>query len=318
MVRIPERKYMQTLIAGRISSALFIDDLQTRKIPIPKEKDILELRDELVSSNPEYFSNPAVEADPDWLKSWGLSPLFYFRFQKPTDVSLKGCEGAYRMMEDPRMMKYMNLLAFAGASQEDIEIILNSKYNISYETEDFTMFLRYFANYEGWTFNDKELYSDALSDPDQRKLYKLAIKGDRAQLVWELGLGSDPTLSMDDLLRDMFTDSYFYFKKNVKLRPDDAQKFAGLAVKISDRLESMQDKKQSSQDLIGELKVKLQNKNTLDDPKQTIINIGDLHVELPPPTTESISDLTALMNEDVKDLNQMEKHDDGQSPENIE
>jgi len=318
MVRIPEYKYMQTLLVGRISSALFVDDLQTRKILIPRDKDILEIRDELVSSNPEFFTNGELEADPDWLKAWDLSPMYYYRFQRPTDLSLKGCDGAFRMLTDPRMAKYMNILSFAGVTQEDMEIILNSKYNISFESEDFTMFLRYFSNYEGWTFSDKELYSDALSDPDIRKLYKLAIKGDRSQLIWEMGLGSDPTLSMDDLLRDMFTDSYFYFKKNVKLRPDDAQKFAGLAVKISDRLESMSDRKQGSQDLISELKVKLQNKNTLEDPKQTIINIGDIHVELPKPTTEAISDLQSLMQEDVKDLNQMEKHNDGQSPDNIE
>ena len=305
-------------MAGRISSALFVDDLQTRKIAIPKERDILDLRNELVDSNPDYFASADAEADPDWLQGWGLSPMFYFRFQKPTNLSLKGCEGAYRMLQDPRMSKFMSLLSFGGVTQEDLEIILNARYNISFESEDYTMYLRYFSNYSDWTFADKELFSDSITDVDLRKLYKLALKGDRAQLVWELGLGSDPTLSMDDLLRDMFTDSYFFFKKNVKLRPDDAQKFAGLAVKISDRLESMQDKKQSSQDLISELKVKLQNKNTLADPKQTIINIGDINVELPQQTTEAISDLQALMQEDIKNFEGIEKHDDGQSKEDTQ
>jgi len=112
-----------------------------------------------------------------------------------------------------------------------------------------------------------------------------------------MGLGPDPTLSMDDLLRDMFTDSYFYFKKNVKLRPDDAQKFAGLAVKISDRLDSLNGKKEGTQDLISELRIRLVNKETKEDPKQKIVNIADLHVELPPSTNEAIPNLEALMNE---------------------
>ena len=294
---------MQTLITGRINSALFVDDLQQHKIVLPKEKDILFIRDEIISTNPGYFSttpsseNEEMLPDHDWLEEHHLSPMYYYRFQKPTNYSLKGCEQSFRMLSDPRMVKYMHLLSFAGVTQEDIEIILNSKYNISFESEDFTMFLRYFANYEGWVFSDKELYSDTITDADLRKLYKTALKGDRSALIWEMGLGPDPTLSMDDLLRDMFTDSYFYFKKNVKLRPDDAQKFAGLAVKISDRLDSLNGKKEGTQDLISELRIRLVNKETKEDPKQKIVNIADLHVELPPSTNEAIPNLEALMNE---------------------
>lgn len=305
MVRVPERKYLQTLMAGRLSSSLFVDELERCRIPLPAQADILELRDELIASNPAYFANPEEEADPDWITQMGLAPLFYYRFQKPTDGSLKGCEGAFRMLEDPRMTKYMHLLAFSGMSLEDIELLLNSKYNISFETDDFTIFHKFFANYDDWKFLDKELYVDSIQDPDTKSLFHKAIKGERAQLIWELGLGADPGLSMDDLLRDMFTDSYFYFKKNVKRFPEDAQKFAGLAVKISDRLESMQGKKDKAEDLITSLKIDLKTRSTVDS-AQKIVNLADMHLEVPKPTSESIADLTTLMEEDVRAVKPLE------------
>jgi hypothetical protein len=310
VVRIPERKYMEVLIAGRISPVLFADDLSMHKIALPSEKIILAIHDELVASNPEYFSQD-VEPDPDWLKDTGLSPMFYYRWKKPTDASIRGCDGAFRMLGDPRMLKYMHLLSFAGITQEDIELILNSKYNISYEPEDFQVFFKYFANYTGWSYNDKELYSDSITDPDMRKQFKTAIKGERAQLIWELGLGADPNLSFGELLQDMFTDSYFFFKKNLKLRPDDAQKFAALAVKISDRLEGIKDKESDAQDFISQLKINLTNQESRpdNDRKQTIVNASDMNIEIPTPTSQSIPNLEDIMVHDGA-VKSMENPDD--------
>lgn len=292
-----------------MNSSLFVDDLASHRIPLPKEADILELRDDLIASNPAYFANPDEDADSEWLEQMGLSPLFYYRFKKQTDVTLRGCEGAFRMLEDPRMVKFMQLLSFSGMPLEDIELVLNSKYNISYESDDFAIFYKFFSNYEGWTFVDKELYTDSVQDPEMRSLYKMAVSGDRAQLIWKLGLGTDPGLSMDDLLRDMFTDSYFYFKKNVKNRPEDAQKFAGLAVKISDRLDSMQGKKDKAEDLITSLKIDLKTRSTAEDRAQKIVNLADMHIELPKSTSESIANLDALMAEDGKLTKELETHD---------
>lgn len=284
-------------MAGKISSPLFVEDLTNRKIQIPKDKELIAIHDELVNTNPEYFTSE-IEADPDWVKDVGLSPMFYFRWKKPTDLSLRGCEGAFRILEDPRMMKYMHLLSFAGITKDDIELILNAKYNISYETEDFQAYFQFFANYDGWTYTDKELFSDQIVDLELRKQYKLALKEDRAQLIWEIGLGTDPDLSVPDLLHDMFNDSYRYFKRFQKNRPDDAQKYASLAVKISDRLEGIKDKDADAQSLISQLKITLSNQESRPDPKQQIINISELHIELPPPTNESIPNLDALMNQD--------------------
>lgn len=283
-----------------MNASLFVDDLTTHSIPIPRDKDeVLKLREELIASNPQYFGDGNEEADHDWLNSMGLSPMFYYRFSKPAEESIKGCAGAFQMLQDPRMVKFMHALALAGIPLDDIELILNAKYSISYESDDYAMFLKYFANYDNWTYTDKQIYCDEIQDLDLKKIYKTALKGERAKLIWELGLGTDPSLTFDDLLADMFTDSYFYFKKNMAYRADEAQKFAQLAVRISDRLQSLKDKDKDSQSLLSELKFKLDDKSTTKrrDDKPLVIDMNEIDVEMPRSTDESIVDLDKLERE---------------------
>ena len=297
-IRVPEKLYIQTLIAGKFNASMVVDDLEAKKIRIPTN-EMLAIRDELLRSNPQYFQDQTnTTPDDEWLEQTELSPMFYYRFKRQTDKSLQGLTGAFAMLEDPRMVKYINCLALSGVDQTDLELILNAKYNISFEPFDFAMFLKYFANYEGWTYTDKELFIGNYPDPTTKAAYKLALTGDRAQLIWELGLGTDPSISFDDLLRDMLTDSYFYFKKKLKLNPEEAQKFEALAVKIADRLDKSKGEGQEAQDLLSELKIKLTTtdttKKTSDD---TPKDINDLDVELPTSTDLVVPNIEALMNE---------------------
>jgi hypothetical protein len=285
-------------MAGKISSPMLVDDLNTRKIQIPHDKELITIYEELTRTNPEYFTTEGVEPDPDWLKDFGLSPLYYYRWKKPTDLSLKGCEGAYKMLEDPRMMKFMHLLTFSGIPKDDIELILNAKYNISYETDDFKTVFQYFTNYDGWTYPDKEIYSDQILDLDLRRQYKMALTQDRGQLLWEIGLGVDPDMSVGDLLQDMLNDSYRFFKRLQKNRPEEARDYASLAVKISDRIVGMKDKESDSHDLISQLKITLTNQESKPDPKQSIVNFTELNIDLPAPTREVIPNLSAIMEQD--------------------
>jgi hypothetical protein len=296
---------METLMVGRLNASMFLDDLSIRRIPVPDQQDIIAIRDDLIKTNPQFFADPTTEADLDWLQLLGLAPMYHYRFNRATDMSLKGVSGSFRMQDDPRMSKYMHVLLFAAIPLEDVAMILNAKYNIAYDDEDYGIFAKFFGNYEGWSYSDREFYSDQITDQDLRKLYKMAIKGDRGQLIWELGLGPDPNLSFDDLLRDMFTDSYFYFKRNIKLRPDDAQKFAALAVKISDRLESIDDKNKDAQDFLQQMKVNLQTESTKPKAKEeTIIDLKSLDIEMPASVTStSIPDLDHLMSDEkIRDV----------------
>lgn len=300
VIRIPERKYIEVLIAGKVSSPILVEDLTNHKIQIPKDKELIAIYEDLVKTNPEYFTTDGAEPDPDWLKDFGLSPMFYYRWKKPTDLSLKGCDGVFKMMEDPNVMRYIHLLAFSGVAKDDIELILNARYNISYESEYFQMAFQYFCNYDDWTYADKELYSDGIVDVDLRKHYKEALHEDRGQLLWDIGLGTDPKMSIEEALKDMFNDAYRFFKRFQKNRAAEARDYAALAVKISDRVEGIKSKEETAQDLISQLQIKLSNQESRPDPKQKIINLTELNIELPTPTKESIPDLTTLMLQEDK------------------
>lgn len=296
-IRVPEKLYIQTLIVGKFNSAFVVDDLNSKKIRIPTD-EMLSIRDEIVKSNPQYFQDQAnTNPDDEWLERTELSPMYYYRFKKSTDKSLQGIQGAFAMLEDPRMVKYIHTLTLSGVDQTDLELILNAKYNISFEPHDFEMFLKYFANYTGWTYTDKELFISSIQDSNLKSIYKLALTGDRAQLIWELGLGTDPSVSFDDLLRDMLTDSYFYFKKKLKLNPEDAQKFATLAVKIADRLDKSKSEEQESQDILSEFKIKLRNSDTSKKDNDVPKDINELDVELPTQTDLVIPNIESLMSE---------------------
>jgi hypothetical protein len=280
-----------------MNSSLVVDDLQSRRIAITS--GMKQIYSELVTANPAYFQKDNITPpEQEWLDSLGISTMYYYRFKKQTDISLQGCEGAFKMLEDPKMVRYVNALALAGINHTDIELILNAKYNISYESPDFETFLEYFANYDGWSYSDKELYiNNDVTDPELKSIYKGALKGERALLIWELGLGTDPSASFDDMLQDMFTDSYFYFKKKLKFAPDDAQKFAQLAIKLADRMDQIQDKTREQTDLFSELKFKLDEDSTgTKDKKSTsVVDISEMDVVIPERTEGKITDLSALM-----------------------
>jgi hypothetical protein len=303
IIRVPEKKYIQVLIAGKNNAALVVDELQMRKISIPTN-EMQAIYTEMVTSNPTLFkTNTKDEPDAEWLKDTQLSPMYYYRFSKPTDISLQGCEGAFKMLEDPKMVRYIHALCLAGINADDIELILNAKYNISYETPDFAMFIRYFANYDGWSYTDKNMFVNATQDQDLKKIYRMALDGDRSTLIWKLGLGADPSASFDEMLRDMFTDSYFYFKEYIKFKPDDAQKFAALSIKLADRMDQMADKEREQTDLFSELKMKLNNESTQKSKnaktdKPEVIDMKDMDVEIPERTETRIQNLEALMNSD--------------------
>lgn len=295
--RIPEKKFIQLLIAGRLNASLVIDELQTRRIT-PPLADLKALYDEIVDTNPTYFTDFDIPVDPDWIESLDLGPLFFHRFKIHSPKSLSGCPGAMKILEDPRLVRYILVLCMAGIPRDDLELILNARYDISYDSPDFDVYLKFFANFEGWTYTDKQKYITTVTDKELRYFLQTALTAPRAQVIWELGLGTDPSASFDSMLQDMFTDSYYFFKKKVNHTPDDAQKFAALAIKISDRLESLNDKQREQENIFADLKMKLVEEDTKSATTSKVIDAADLDIEIPEQTTNSIKNLEALMNTD--------------------
>jgi hypothetical protein len=290
-VRIPERKYIESLIVGGFNSNMISEDLTNKKILLPTPTKLKEIYDDITSDAEFNKTSPSA----DWLEDRGIASMYSYRFKHSfDDVSVKGIENAFKMLEDPQMRKFMYALSLAGIPDEDVELIINGRYDITYETPDFQAFAQYFANFDDWGHIDKELYVDAIQDLELKKLFKLALKKDRFYLVWKLGLGTDPSISFDGLMRDMMVDSYFMFKEKMKNFPDEAQKFGALAVKLSDRIDKIDEEKKSTSDLLSDLKFKLVVERT--DTENVHIQDADiLKVDIPEKQSTAIPDLTELV-----------------------
>lgn len=298
VIRVPEKLYIRTLIMGRNNSSLIVDELNSHAIPLPQENAMKRIYEEVITSNPAYFQDAAQLATDEWIEQMDVHPMFYYRFKKAADapMSIQGCKGAFKILEDPKIVRIIHALRLNGVPSEDVELVINAKYNIAFDSPDFDVFIKFFANYDDWTYQDKELYIQTTADPDLKKLLKTALTSDRSQLVWELGLGTDPNASFDNMLREMTTDSFYLYKKNIKHNPDDATKFSQLFIKLMDRMEQNKEKEATSLDLFSELKLKLVTEDTKDKKKSNIVAKEDMDIEIPERTEKIIPDLSALMN----------------------
>ena len=276
IIRVPEKLYIETLIVGGMSPEMVVSECQRLNIepPLNELEDIL---NEVLATIPNI-------KDPDEyaLIALEIAPMYCYRFNKPapSEISLAGCEEALKMTEDPQLKKIIIGLSLAGINPNDIELLINGRYHVTHEQPDFQNYIKYFANFEEWSYADKEAYVEKLKDAEFKNiLRKAALKGDRHYLVWKLGLGTDPHMSMEQIFTDMMADSYFTFKENIKLRPEDAQKFAQLAIRLSDRLDQTKSKEKESHNLLDELKIKLEVETT--DKKENVVDLKDISIILP-------------------------------------
>ena len=284
IIRVPEKLYIQTLIVGGMTPLMVVEECQRLNID-PPMNEMESIFREVKASLPD-IKNP----DEYILETLEVSPMYYYRFNKPAPsaTSLTGCEEALQMTEDPQLKKIITGLSLAGINPIDIELLINGRYHVTHEQQDFQNYIKYFANFEDWSYADKEAYVEKLKDVEFKNiLRKAALKGDRHYLVWKLGLGTDPHMSMEQIFTDMMSDSYFTFKEYIKLRPDDAQKFAQLAIRLSDRLDQTKTKEKESHNLLDELKIKLEVEST--DKTSHVIDLKDISIVLPKRTGGSQS-----------------------------
>jgi len=148
--------------------------------------------------------------------------MFGYLYKISVPDGVEGIEGAFDILNDPLMYRLITSMALAKITDEDIELIVNGKYNIQYGSDDIEQFLYYFFDIASWSLARKKEYVNQISSPDLKKFYKLALKGNKDYLVWKLGAAPDK--SFDQMLRDMMTDSYYNFKERAKSDPELAQK----------------------------------------------------------------------------------------------
>jgi len=98
-------------------------------------------------------------------------------------IDIASIEGAMSILDDPLMKRLITSLAISNITTEDIELVVNGKYNVEYSHENIKLFLKYFFDVSDFSFSDKKRLIEAVKDPDIKKFYKIAIKGDKDYLL---------------------------------------------------------------------------------------------------------------------------------------
>ena len=253
-MQVPFIKYIETLVVGKETLSSITSKLEKLALSFP-DKGLSIIYKRFSAEQPDYFSGKE-ELDEQHLPDWGIEKMYGFLYNKEVPSGTSGIEGSFSLLNDPLMYRLITSLALAGITEEDIELIVNGKYNIHYTSDDIKEFLNYFFKVDEWNLSQKKEYVGGIKDPSLSRFYKLALKGDKDYLVWKLGAAPDK--SFDSMLRDMMLDSYYNFKERSKVDPDTAQKWGALAVKLTDRLERLEKDTGDKKDLFDAIQFQIE------------------------------------------------------------
>lgn len=260
---VPYIKFIETLVSGHKTPAQVHSRLADLGLDFPVE-GVAKVYERLHMLYPEHFEDPTGPVDPEWLVDMEIDKMYGYEFQVSVPHGVNGIKGAFNIINDPLMYRLITALALARITDEDIEMLVNGKYNVEYATEDIVEFLHYFFNVKNSSLQQKKEYIEQVPDPKIKKYYRYALGGDKDYLVWKLGAAPDK--SFDDMLRDMASDAYYNFKERSKADPELAQKWGALAVKLVDRIERLEKDSGDKQDLFDSIVFKLSiNKPTSDN-----------------------------------------------------
>lgn len=253
-MKLPFLKYIQGLILSREPYESVISKIGRLSVPLSKditEQMILDMYGALAKSAGTYLTAMHELPDIEMLRRFKVVKMVAKHFNLEIEEGFAGLEGANNIVYDKEMYLIVTALAMAKVTDEDIELIVNGKYNIHYSKDDIKEFLHYYFNISSWSLQEKKQYLNYITDPKLLKAYKLAIEGDKDYLLWKLGIA--PEKSFDSMLHDMMTDSYYFFKEKAQDSPEEAQKWGALALKITDKIEQIEDDRSSKRSLFEEI-----------------------------------------------------------------
>lgn len=273
-MKVPFIKYIETLVVGRYNVNQIVAELQAINLELPLQ-GIVYIADTLKATNPEYFEDTTSSPELSWLHELEIEKMFGYKFNFVLPEGVLGIAGAFKIINDPLMYRLITSMALANITDEDIELIVNGKYNIEYSSEDVTCFLHYFFNLKDWTIQDKLKFVESTIRPELKSAYNLALKGDKDYLLWKLGAAPDK--SFDSMIRDMMVDSYYNFKERSKTDPELAQKWGTLAIKLTDRLEKLEKETADKKDMFTDIQFNIKRSSSdasHDVPEPSSININ--------------------------------------------
>lgn len=261
MKKWPHKKFIQALLCERYGPDQVLEELDKWNLPFPVQ-DLQGIYMEIKPRQAAYFNHRKKEIDRDFLDRENLHQMWAYYFKKPTELDTIPIRDAFVLLENTQLRTLLYAMALVGMSSEDMELIINGKFDINVSSEGVDAFLFYFFNLKEYNYSEKTALEESFArDLTTKRAFKLALKGDRNYMLWKLGAAPDK--SFDQMLRDMLADSYYLFKEKAMTDPDTAIKFGSLSVKLADRLERVIQNDQKADDLFSEIKFDLGKDNEI-------------------------------------------------------
>lgn len=294
MEKIPYENYIKALIAGRMTNKEISKDLTKHNMSLPSHKYVTELRGQMRKTQQDYFDKKVDEPEQNWLENQQVKRMVGHKFNVSISDSIEHMDGVFRLLLDPKLYKSITTLVMGSMPNEDIELVLNGKYDLELTSDHVDDFIHYFFNLNNWSHHDKVHFVNRIKSKDLKRYYKMALTEDIDFVLWELDL--DPQKEYDQMLKSMAGDCFFNFKKSANRNPNDSIKWGKLFIKVSDKLEEydeqMQkesDKEQATKDLFSAIrKPKNNDKNNKTDEDNIEIHKQD---ESDEPEIKSLEDL---------------------------
>lgn len=272
-MEFPYIRYVETLALGRLSPSQIVEKLSEYGLVFPEEL-INKVIHKLKMLYPEHYEDTS-SVDLQLLVDMKVDRMFGYEFSTEVPYGTEGIQGAINIINDPLMYRLVTSLALAKITDEDIELIVNGKFNMSYSHEDIEQFLHYFFDVKGWNIKQKTSFVTEVADKALKRAYKLALDGDKDYLVWKLGAAPDKPV--DEMLRDMVSDTYYNFKERSMSNPEDAQRWGALLVKLVDRAEKLDKDTGTKQDIFASFEFNMAQSNPRDaDIDETPRHISEL------------------------------------------
>jgi len=106
---------------------------------------------------------------------------YLFNYQVFEDIS--PLPKAFKVIDDRQLYRILTSLELAGVSHDDLELIINSKFDIEYSSQELDYFLYYFFNIADYTLFDKHKLKDQIKDQELKLYYNMALETEKDYLM---------------------------------------------------------------------------------------------------------------------------------------
>jgi len=291
MNKIPHKRFLQALICAKMPaddvlvemdrwSLPFIPDIYNTLLADIKKKDISFFK----SKNRPWI-------DRDVVDSLEVTPLLIYRFNYPAGLNTEPVKEAFDMLSNNNIRIMIYAMALADINVSDIELVINEKYDINASSGGVSAFLHYFFDLKDFTFAEKQdLEKSFVRDVNARRIFKVALRGNKDYTLWKLGANSGK--SLDSMLREMMVDSFYSFKEKNKSDADVAIKFGNLALKLADKIDRIDEAANKTEDFFNDLE--FENSGETNKSFEEIKTLDDVDVDTTPTFLKDLNEEAAM------------------------